>query len=211
MAAAFLPMTEDSPPSPISIYGITKWQQEQLANSVAETYGMAVTTLRFFDVYGPGQSLGNPYTGVLRTFFRRATARQSIEVYEDGKMLRDFVFVADVVEALTRSLNNEKAFGAMLNVGLGQAITLHDIARQMFRSLKIEPQLGGSGRYRVGDIRHAVADVRRLQQTLDFVPQTSFVEGLQAYVDWALKQNSFASDEKAEKELANVALLRAAR
>ena len=91
-------MGEYIPPAPTSVYGVTKWQQEQLARAVSEALGLPITILRFFNVYGPGQSLHNPYVGVLGVFFRRALNDDTVEVFEDGQMRRDFVYVADVVE-----------------------------------------------------------------------------------------------------------------
>jgi dTDP-L-rhamnose 4-epimerase len=203
-------MSESTAANPVSIYGLTKYQQEQLAQQVSTINDLQTTILRFFNVYGPGQSLRNPYVGVLGTFFRRANADQSIEVYEDGKMSRDFVFVEDVVEALRRATNNEAAFGQLLNVGSGEALTLFGVATEMFRALAKEPQIKISGRYRSGDIRHAVASVSRLEQQLRFVPRTTFAEGLHQFVDWALAHQSESADDLAAEELASRRLLRQA-
>ena len=203
-------MAESTFANPVSIYGLTKYQQEQLAEQVSAISDLETTILRFFNVYGPGQSLKNPYVGVLGTFFRRANADRTIEVYEDGKMSRDFVFVGDVVEALRRATNNEAAFGQLLNVGSGEALTLFDIATEMFRVLAKEPQIKISGRYRSGDIRHAVASVSRLEQQLGFVPRTTFAEGLHQFVDWALAHQSESADDLAAEELASRRLLRQA-
>jgi len=203
-------MAESTLANPVSIYGLTKYQQEQLAEQVSAISDLETTILRFFNVYGPGQSLKNPYVGVLGTFFRRANADRTIEVYEDGKMSRDFVFVGDVVEALRRATNNEAAFGQLLNVGSGEALTLFDIATEMFRVLSKEPQIKISGRYRSGDIRHAVASVSRLEQQLGFVPRTTFSEGLSQFVDWALAHQSESDDDLAAEELASRRLLRQA-
>ena len=203
-------MSETTPVNPISIYGLTKYQQEQLGQQVSAINKLETTTLRLFNVYGPGQSLKNPYVGVLGTFFRRASANETIEVYEDGKMSRDFVFVDDVVEAFRRVTNHEAAFGQVLNVGTGYRLTLLEIAAEMFGALSKEPQIKISGRYRSGDIRHAVADVSRLEQQMGFVPRTSFAEGLQSFVAWAREHNSAGADDAAAEELASRSLLRQA-
>ena len=208
--ALALPMSEATPVNPASIYGLTKYQQEQLAQQISTINDLQTTILRFFNVYGPGQSLKNPYVGVLGTFFRRANADKTIEVYEDGKMSRDFVFVDDVVEALRRVTNNAAAFGQVLNVGTGSGITLFEIAAEMFRALSKEPQIKISGRYRSGDIRHAVASVARLEQQMGFVPRTSFADGLQSFVGWALEHQSEGADDTAAEELASRRLLRQA-
>jgi dTDP-L-rhamnose 4-epimerase len=203
-------MSESTPANPISIYGLTKYQQEQLAQQVSAINDLETTILRFFNVYGPGQSLKNPYVGVLGTFFRRASADETIEVYEDGQMSRDFVFVGDVVEALHLATNNEAAFGQIMNVGSGEALTLFEVASQMFRALGKEPQIKVSGRYRSGDIRHAVAAISRLEQQLGFVPRTSFADGLQSFVDWARENQVDTADDLAAQELASRHLLRQA-
>jgi dTDP-L-rhamnose 4-epimerase len=203
-----LPMAEDDPPAPISIYGVTKLQQEQLARAVSEAHGLKVTALRFFNVYGPGQSLSNPYVGVLGTFFRRATAGETVEVYEDGRMLRDFVFVEDVVESLRLCAGDERAYGRTLNVGTGEAVTLLQVAEEIFRALSLEPKVTVSGRYRLGDIRHAVADQSALSSALDYKPKTTFAEGVRAFVGWAAANPAEAGDAAAERELAARNLLR---
>jgi dTDP-L-rhamnose 4-epimerase len=203
-------MSESTPANPVSIYGLTKYQQEQLAQQVSAINDLETTILRFFNVYGPGQSLKNPYVGVLGTFFRRANAGETIEVYEDGKMSRDFVFVGDVVEALRRATNNEAAFGQVMNVGSGEALTLLEIASQMFCTLGKEPQLKVSGRYRSGDIRHAVASGAKLEQQLGFVPRTSFADGLRGFVEWAQEHQADTADDLAAEELASRRLLRQA-
>jgi len=203
-----LPMKEDTPAAPSSIYGITKLQQEQLALSVSRTHKLPVTILRFFNVFGPGQALGNPYVGVLGTFFRRALAKETAEVYEDGEMLRDFVFVEDVVNALVLSTGNERAFGETFNVGTGIAVNLKNVATYMFQALATEPQLVVSGRYRLGDVRHTVADMSRLSSVLDFRPPMSFQQGLKLYVEWALTQPEHVIDTRADEQLLERNLLR---
>jgi len=203
------PMKEDETSlAPSSIYGITKLQQEQLALSVSRTRGLPVTILRFFNVFGPGQSLRNPYVGVLGTFFRRVLAQLSTEIYEDGLMLRDFIFVDDVVEVLRASSGNRSTFGQTLNVGTGIAVNLQEAATEMFLALGSKPDLLVSGRYRVGDVRHAVADISRLISTLQFRPQVSFVEGLKRYVEWALDNQEHAANGRADEQLLSRNLLR---
>lgn len=205
-----LPMAETAAPAPSSIYGITKLQQEQLALNVSYTHDLAVTVLRFFNVFGPGQSLRNPYVGVLGTFFRRAMSHSPVEVYEDGKMLRDFVYVGDVVEAMGLCTGNERVYGRTLNVGTGKAVTLLEVATEVFHALHLEPQITVSGRYRQGDVRHAVAEASLLDEVLGFHPRTSFAQGVRTYVQWALENPSDASDTIAEDQLTARNLLRQA-
>lgn len=203
-----IPMSENTPVSPLSIYGVTKLQQEQLAQTVSRAHSLPVTILRLFNVFGPGQSLRNPYVGVLGTFFRHALAGVPVEVYEDGLMLRDFVFVSNVVDAFYRCLEDGEINGRTLNVGTGQAITMIEVAEQVFHTLGLEPRLKISGRYRSGDIRHAVADMSISAQSLSYKPSTPFVDGLREFIEWALANNSDAGDNAAEQELLARNLLR---
>ena len=201
-----LPMTEEASPAPTSIYGVTKLQQEELTHSVARTHNLPATLLRFFNVFGPGQSLRNPYTGILGTFFRRALSGSVAEVYEDGQMLRDFVFVRDAVDVLESCAGNDRAFGQTLNVGTGRAVTVLGAAKDVFEALSIEPRISITGYYRLGDIRHSLADTIKLESVLGFRPQTPFKDGLQEYVEWALGNVSDADDVLEEHHLAGQCL-----
>ena len=183
--ATALPMKEEHPPRPGSIYGLTKLQQEQIAANVGRVHHLPVTNLRFFNVFGPGQSLTNPYVGVLGTFFRRIKAGEEIDLYEDGKMLRDFVYVEDVVDAILRVVGNEKTYGFSINVGTGLPVTLEEAGLEMFRQLGAEPKINRSSKFRSGDIHHAVADTGLTKELLGFVPSTTFGDGLQRFVAWA--------------------------
>lgn len=204
------PTAEHVAPAPTSIYGLTKLQQEQLAHSMSRIHGIPLTVLRLFNVFGPGQSMNNPYVGLLGTFFRRARAGTPIEVYEDGLMLRDFVFIDDVVEVLARCSGNPTAFGRTWNVGTGAAVTVREIAGAMFEVLGLEPDVYVSGRYRVGDVRHAVADVSALERDLGYRPATPFIDGLRRFASWAGDGPGDALDVAAEEQLADRQLLRRA-
>jgi dTDP-L-rhamnose 4-epimerase len=206
--ASSQPMAEAIPPAPTSIYGATKWQQEQLAFLVSQTRGLPVTILRFFNIFGPGQSLLNPYVGVLGAFFRRALSGLPIELYEDGRMLRDFVFVEDVATVLQLCTGNEQTFGQTLNVGTGEPVTLMQAADELCFALSLEPRVHISGRYRWGDVRHAVADTSHMEATLGFRPCTRFTEGVRQYAKWAIANQAWAADAVAEDQLAVRNLLR---
>ncbi|MGI9119726.1 MAG: NAD-dependent epimerase/dehydratase family protein [Acidimicrobiales bacterium] len=209
--AAVEPTPEDADLAPTSIYGITKLQQEQLASTVATSHGLEVTLLRLFNVFGPGQSLRNPYVGVLGTFVRRMRDGQPVELYEDGQMVRDFVFVSDVAEIFRNCTGNENAFGRTWNVGTGTPVTLHQLAQELGAAIGTEPRVEVSGRFRLGDVRHAVADVARLRQGLGEVPGTSLRQGLKEFVTWALENPDSAPDDLAEQQLASRNLLRQTR
>ena len=196
-------MSETHPMKPISIYGLTKVQQEQVAAQVRQVYPMPITNLRLFNVFGPGQSLSNPYVGVLGTFFRKIKSGSDIDIYEDGQMRRDFVYVGDVVEALNLVNGNEKAFDRTFNVGNGVPITLEQAGKEMFKLLEKEERMNFSGKFRVGDIHHAVGDTETIGANLDYVPATSFSDGLKEFVTWADEEDYDQSniDTAAEQQL----------
>lgn len=207
-------MREEDATMPTSVYGLTKLQQEQIAAQVRQIYPLPVTILRLFNVFGPGQSLTNPYVGVLGAFFRRIVSGGEIDIYEDGKMRRDFVYVDDVVKTLRHVGGNEKAFNRTINVGNGNAVTLEQAGREMFKVLGVEPQMNFSGKYRLGDIHHAVADTTVIEEILNYRPPTSFSEGLKQYVAWALSEGYGELkniDSAAENELKEKNLLRQAQ
>lgn len=211
--AEALLMNEKDPTLPTSIYGLTKLQQEQLADQVNQAYNLPITILRFFNVYGPGQSLTNPYVGVLGTFFRQITAGQQIDIYEDGKMRRDFVFIDDVVETLRLTAGNKETYNKIINVGSGEAVTLKQAGEEIFRSLGIESQIGFSGKYRLGDIHHAVGDISLMKLVLNYEPATTFFDGISLFTEWALSKNYKNInniDLLAERQLAKKKLLRQA-
>jgi dTDP-L-rhamnose 4-epimerase len=205
-------MNENHPPLPTSLYGLTKLQQEELALQIGQTYQLPTTVLRLFNVYGPGQSLTNPYVGVLGTFFRRIIGGNGIDIYEDGQMRRDFVYVGDVVEALRLSLNNPATFNQTINVGTGEVVTLQEAGEEVFSVLGVKPEMSFSGKYRLGDIHHAVAETKIIKEKLDYCPQISFAEGLKKYLAWASEnEQDFQNiDSLAEQQLAEKNLLRQA-
>jgi dTDP-L-rhamnose 4-epimerase len=149
---------------------------------------------------------------VLGTFFRQIKAGLDIDIYEDGQMKRDFVYIEDVVEALYRAGANEQAFDKTLNVGTGVFVTLEDAGREMFRLFGEQPRLSFSGKYRLGDIHHAFADTSRLEEVLGYVPSTSFAHGLAEFFEWARSEISPTEnlDQNAESELRAKNLLRQA-
>lgn len=206
-------MKETDAPQPTSVYGLTKLQQEELALQVGQIYKMPVTILRLFNVFGPGQSLTNPYVGVIGTFFRQVSADGKIDIYEDGAMRRDFVYVADVIEVLKAVGNCEPAFNRTINVGHGEVVTLSEVGAEVFRALNKNQQMNFSGKYRLGDIHHAVADTSLIKEILDYCPPTRFADGLREYIDWALAEDHRPTDidAVAETQLLERNLLRTAK
>lgn len=172
-----IPTPESTTPDPRSIYAISKHNQEQVCLLIGETYGIPVVALRYFNVYGPRQSLSNPYTGVISTFITRLMNGRAIEVYEDGLESRDFVHVKDVVQACQLALARDTAVGQIINVGSGVPLTLLQIAQTISQKLGgTEPVI--SGQYRAGDIRHCTADLTQAHNILGYVPQITFASGI---------------------------------
>jgi dTDP-L-rhamnose 4-epimerase len=205
-----VPTPESLPPDPGSIYGVTKLAQEQLSRITGRAYGLDVTALRLFNVYGPRQSRSNPYTGIFTAFLGRLAAGQAPEVYEDGLMTRDFVHVSDVVKALVLALTAPAVAGAggrAYNIGSGGAAAILDVAR-LICGATVTPQVSGAAR--VGDIRHCTADNAAAAAALGYMPAVDLAAGLAELA--ALRVDSHedrAADlTVARRELAQAGLLR---
>ena len=162
---------------PGSVYGVTKLAQEQACLSVGAAYGIPVVALRYFNVFGPGQSLRNPYTGVLTAFFNCIRSGAAPEVYEDGLESRDFVHVADVVRANLLAMERDEVVGRAVNVGSGERVTLMDVARGMAGLMDGSPPVV-SGRFRLGDVRHCFADLGLARRVLGQQAAIPFADGL---------------------------------
>ena len=180
--------TEDSIIHPTSVYGITKQVQEQLVMTVCPTIGIAGVAFRYQNVYGPGQSLKNPYTGILSIFSTQIKNGNGINIFEDGKETRDFVFISDVVEATVLGVEKEAANNQVFNVGTGVATDVITVATELSNNYGIQVPITISGNYRLGDIRHNYADISKARQLLGFEPKISFKEGLKQFTDWVNTQ-----------------------
>jgi dTDP-L-rhamnose 4-epimerase len=181
--------TEDSTIHPTSVYGITKQVQEQLVMTVCPTIGIASVAFRYQNVYGPGQSLSNPYTGILSIFSTRIKNGNPINIFEDGKESRDFVYIDDVAEATILGLERDSANGESFNIGTGAATDVMTVASTLVRKYGIEVPLTVSGNYRLGDIRHNYADITKARELLGFEPRWSFEEGIERFARWVDGQN----------------------
>lgn len=179
-----VPTREDAALHPSSVYGITKLTQENLVSTVAESLGIEPVVLRYQNVYGPGQSLVNPYTGILSIFSSLIRQGKEIIIFEDGQESRDFVYVDDVVEATFLASTHPGAAGGIFNVGSGVATTVETVVSTLFDAFGRSVATRVSGNYRLGDIRHNTADVARLRDRLGFTPSTSFAEGVRRFVQW---------------------------
>ncbi|WP_420223956.1 NAD-dependent epimerase/dehydratase family protein [Pigmentiphaga litoralis] len=180
---------EDSKLHPASIYGITKLNQEQMVLTVCASLGIAGTALRYQNVYGPGQSLSNPYTGILSIFSTRIKNRNPISIFEDGLESRDFVFISDVVQATTLALLREGNESKVFGIGSGKPTTVLEVANALVHAYGIDVPVNTTGAYRLGDIRHNFADLTRAKTELSFEPKVSFAEGIAAFTHWVNSQS----------------------
>lgn len=182
------PTREDIPPAPSSVYGSTKLMQEHIVQQAARTWSPFI--LRLQNVYGPGQSLANPYTGVLSIFCAQILQGQRLNIYEDGDIVRDFVFVDDVVAAIMKACRMP-AQQSPINIGSGRPVTILEVAKTLLRLLGREENFYDvTGDFRAGDIRHAVADVELAEERLGWTPETSIEEGLAQLTRWARERHA---------------------
>ena len=179
---------EESKIHPSSVYGITKQNQEQMVMTVCPTLGIAPVAFRYQNVYGPGQSLTNPYTGILSIFSTLVLNNKPLNIFEDGKESRDFVFISDVIHATYLGIEKEEANGQVFNVGTGVPTTVLEVAEGLIRLYGKEVPVTISGNYRLGDIRHNYADLKKIESLLGFSPSVSFAEGLQQFTAWVKAQ-----------------------
>lgn len=183
------PTPEDERLDPTSVYALTKRDQEVLALLVGEAYDIPTTALRFFNIYGPRQALSNPYTGAVAIFASRLLNGEPPLIYEDGRQQRDFVSVHDAVQALLLAGEKEAAVGQVFNVASGRPTTILELARELARVLEVEIEPEVTGRYRVGDVRHCVADIRRARDRLGYEPRVSLDEGMVELMAWLREQD----------------------
>lgn len=173
---------------PVSVYGITKQIQEQIFFLMGKNLDIPIVALRYQNVYGPRQSLINPYTGILSVFSTRLLNNNDIDIFEDGMASRDFVFIDDVVNSTILALKKE-ANNQVFNVGSGVATTINEVANQLKLAYNSDRNLFVSGRYRKGDIRHNLADLSKISSLLGYVPEVDFKTGMKKFTDWVQTQN----------------------
>lgn len=175
---------EDSKIHPSSVYGITKQNQEQMVMTVCPTINIDAVAFRYQNVYGPGQSLSNPYTGILSIFSTLIKNGKAINIFEDGKESRDFVYIDDVVRATIAGLEREEARNEVFNVGSGVATDVMTVATTLINNYKADVPVHISGNYRLGDIRHNYADLTKIRSVLGFEPSVDFAAGISRFTDW---------------------------
>ncbi|WP_374944995.1 NAD-dependent epimerase/dehydratase family protein [Sphingomonas sp.] len=189
-------------PNLSSIYALNKYVQERTTHIMAAPYGIEGVCLRLFNVYGPGQALSNPYTGVLAIFASRLLNGQQPMIFEDGEQRRDFVHVSDVARAFADALVDPRAVGGTFNIGSGHDRSVTEVATELARAMgknDLTPIIVGKAR--IGDIRHCFCDTTLAAERLDFRAQQDFGEGLAALADWVGEQTATDKVEQMRAEL----------
>ncbi|WHY76925.1 SDR family NAD(P)-dependent oxidoreductase [Neobacillus sp. WH10] len=181
--------TEETKIHPTSIYGITKQMQEEMCMVVGKSLNIPVVAYRYQNVYGPGQSLKNPYTGILSIFSTIIKNNNNINIFEDGNESRDFVFIDDVVDATILGIEKDEANFESFNVGTGVCTTVIEVADLLKEKYQSGTEIEISGNYRLGDIRHNYADLTKIHEKLGFTPKVSFEEGIGKFVQWVNQQD----------------------
>lgn len=182
------------PVAPASVYASTKLMQEYLLQQAFWGTGVQVGILRLQNVYGPGQSLNNPYTGVLSIFTRQIAEGKTLNIYEDGEITRDFVIVDDVARAFALMGTVAAMPARIVDIGSGEAATILDVAQRLLGLMGQDPaRTKITGAFRPGDIRHAVADISAAQAELGWQPEVTLDEGLRRLVEWS--RATMASEE----------------
>ena len=180
--------TEDSAIHPSSLYGISKQVQGQLVHLVCKSIGVESVSFRYQNVYGPGQSLTNPYTGILSIFSTRIKNGNGLNIFEDGKETRDFVYIDDVVDATILGMEIPEANGHVFNIGTGVATDVLTVANTLCEKYGIKVPITVSGNYRLGDIRHNYADITLARNILGFNPKWNFSDGIEQFTKWVNQQ-----------------------
>lgn len=182
--------TEDSKITPCSLYAFTKHSQENMLQTMCPAMNIDYTIFRFQNVYGAGQSLKNPYTGILSIFSTLMLEDKPINIFEDGLESRDFVHVKDIADGVIASLNNQNSNGETINLGSGINTTVIEIAETLKKAYNSKSNLNITGDFRVGDIAHNKADISKAKQILNFEPKISLKDGLINFSEWVKQQTT---------------------
>jgi dTDP-L-rhamnose 4-epimerase len=201
-----LPTAEDKPSEINSMYALSKRDQEELCLIYGRTYGLPVTALRFFNIYGTRQALSNPYTGVAAVFGSRMLNDNAPLVFEDGEQMRDFVSIHDIVQANMLAMERPESDGEVINVGCGKPITIRRVAELLAESLGKELWPVISHKFRAGDIRHCYADISKARRLLGYEPKVTHEEGFRELAEWLRGQQAEDKAETMLKELSSYGL-----
>ena len=179
---------EKSKIHPSSVYGITKQNQEQMVLNVCQSIGIPAVAYRYQNVFGPGQSLKNPYTGIISIFSTQIKNGNNINIFEDGLESRDFVYIDDVVKATILGIEKDEANFEVFNVGSGEQTTVLQVAETLREYYNANVDIKVTGNFRLGDIRHNYADLTKIKNKLGFSPDYNFQKGVKIFVDWVNSQ-----------------------
>lgn len=181
--SAVLPKREDMRPAPMTPYALQKLVAEQYCQMFSELYGLETVTTRYFNVFGPRQQPGSPYSGVISLFIEALANGRAPKIHGDGRQTRDFTYVGDVVRGVLAAATTPGVSGEVFNVAVGGRISLLELVGTLQRLLgsNVEPVLGPP---REGDVRDSQADIVKARQKLKFEPQVSFEDGLRETVKW---------------------------
>ena len=186
--AELIKTSEDSLIHTTSVYGITKQVQGQLVHTVCKSLNIPSVSFRYQNVYGPGQSLKNPYTGILSIFSNSLRQGNNINIFEDGIESRDFVYIDDVADATILAIENDKCEYKAFNIGTGNAVDVVTVANYLKEFYKSDSKIEITGNFRLGDIRHNYADISLAQEILGYEPKYTFEEGIKKFCEWVLTQ-----------------------
>ena len=199
---------EEKPLRPTSVYAISKMDQELLCLAVGAAYDIGVVALRYFNAYGPRQALSNPYTGVAAIFSSRLLNKKAPIAFEDGQQLRDFIHVSDIARATVLALEHAEVKGEAINVGVGNPLTISQVAEVLATHLTIDIAPEISGRFRAGDIRHCWAAPAKAEKLLGFRATVPFEQGVSELVEWVSTQEAEDKLAGAHAELGRRGLAR---
>ena len=194
--------TEDSAIKPASLYAYTKYAQEMMLKTMCPAMGIDYTIFRFQNVYGVGQSLKNPYTGILSVFSSLMLEDKPVNIFEDGLESRDFVNVQDIADGVIACLDNARSNGQTMNLGSGINTSVIEIAEILKKHYNSFSEIKITGDFRIGDIAHNKADISKAREILGFEPKISLDEGLKQFSDWVVGQET--DNSKYEQSLAEM-------
>lgn len=189
-----LPTSEDSRIHPVSTYGLTKYFQENILESTCEALSTPLIALRFQNVYGVGQSLNNPYTGIISIFSNQLKENNPINIFEDGKESRDFIYISDVIDSIKKAINYKINKRLIINIGSGVQTSVIEVANVLKKNLHSKSKLIITGEFRKGDIRHNYADISNAIKILNFKPKVKISEGIKLFCEWRVKQDIDVND-----------------
>lgn len=186
--ASLMSTDEDSELNSISYYAFTKMTQENMLKTMCPTLEIPYTIFRYQNVYGAGQSLNNPYTGILSIFSKLMLSNKKINIFEDGTESRDFIHVTDIARATSKAIEYTSTDNQIINLGKGDNISVIDVARKLKDFYNSKSEISISGDFRKGDIRHNKADIQKAKDLFSFEPKISFNDGLREFAEWVLKE-----------------------